>query len=65
MTNSKKQKSKKTKLVYFIGYVYDDKLNFLRLHSETYEEALKIAQCMFGKGASKVLFTKNFTVYDE
>lgn len=56
--------NKKTKLVYFIGFHYDKKLNFVKLNAQSYEDALKIAKCMFGEKASKVIFTKEMTIFD-
>ncbi len=41
-----------------------EKINFVKLQSETYEDALKIAKCFCGKKAETALVYKDFTVYD-
>jgi len=57
MDNEQQPKKK-----YLIAYFYPPKssnVNFIHLHSETYEDALRMARCMFGNTAHKHLYYKN------
>jgi hypothetical protein len=54
-------KPDKTKIVYMVPYFWNGRVKFVRFHSETYEEALRLAQCMFGENAYKYLYQKEYT----
>ena len=50
---------------YMIAYLDDqEKIRFVKLQSDNYEDALKIAKCFCGKKAETALVYKDFTVYD-
>ena len=60
-----KEKSRpQKKTMYMIPYYWEGRVKFLRFHSETYEEALKLAQCCFGEKAALFLYKKEFTTKD-
>lgn len=58
-------KEPKIKRKYMIAYLDErEKINFVKLQSDNYEDALKIAKCFCGKKAETALVYKDFTVYD-
>lgn len=59
------ENNKKIKRKYMIAYLdVNEKLGFVKLNAETYEEALVIAKCFCGKKAETALLYKDFTIYD-
>lgn len=54
----------KNKIVYMVPYFWYGKVKFVRFNSETYEEALALAKCMFGQNAAKYLYQKEFNEKD-
>jgi hypothetical protein len=55
---------RKIKTVFMVPFFWEGRIKFIQFKSETYEEALLLAKCMFGDRAAKYLYKKEIPIED-
>lgn len=50
------------KTVYMVPYYWEGRVKFLRFNADNYKDALRLAECCFGKNAAQYLYKKEFIV---